>query len=63
MIEVITAIALLCQIHGEGPSVSWIEKRELKCQQEYLKCVMSYGDKTLYTGVSLSVCILKRGKK
>ena len=70
MIEVITAIALLCQVapaksdrhHSLSMTVVELNNHQLKCQQEYLRCVMSYEDKT-DTGVSLSVCLLKRGKK
>ncbi len=38
MLEIIKAIALLCQI-GAGSNVSTVVEHQLICQKEYIKCV------------------------
>lgn len=39
MIEVISAIALLCQVTAADVNYNAIKDRQIKCQQTLLKCV------------------------
>lgn len=43
--ELITAIALLCQIHGasNGGNIDYAIKKQKKCQKELSKCVFKRG--------------------
>jgi hypothetical protein len=58
--EILQTIALLCQLNGAGADsahlIEYAEKKQLSCQQYYIKCltsyVVSYGD--------LSRCVKER---
>jgi hypothetical protein len=54
--EIIQAIALLCQINGNS-DFSYVNQKQLQCQQYYIKCLSVDG---LSTYRSLSKCIQER---
>ncbi len=39
MFELLTAIALLCQINPGVPAIKPVEKVQLSCQKYYIRCV------------------------
>lgn len=55
MIEVIMAIAALCQLHAEGSHV-YINSYQQDCQQYYAKCMIG----TMYGAETLLACMAKR---
>lgn len=61
--ELITAIALLCQIHptSTGKFVS-IDSHQLDCQKYYAKCLLESKEKRILKGLQTQIleCILKR---
>jgi hypothetical protein len=69
MIELITAIALLCQVHPSTGNSGYnaIELKDvgnfqLQCQQEYLKCTSHKGafDHTVFDQTKLPMCVLNK---
>ena len=63
MIEMIQAVAMLCNINFSGDYISNYrtgKQDRLKCQQEYIKCV-DKKDK-LNDSYGLRLCILERKK-
>ena len=62
MIEIFTAIALLCQV-GPDAYISTVHKHQLECQKYYIKCLnipLSVGDVDYKTHKALANCILNR---
>lgn len=59
--EIVKAIVLLCQINGAGADsihiMQLVEKRQLQCQQYYIKCL---GSNTLSGYKNLSKCVQER---
>lgn len=66
MIELITAIALLCQVStGARMYLREVTRHQLQCQQEYLKCISKFKDiresRVIDSKVyGLSKCILEK---
>jgi hypothetical protein len=54
--EIIQAIALLCQLSGDNLAF-FINQKQLECQQYYIKCIGSDGSATYKI---LSKCIQER---
>jgi hypothetical protein len=58
--DIIQTIALLCQLNGAGADsahlIEYAEKKQLKCQQYYTKCL----DPINSSYRTLSKCILDR---
>ncbi len=59
--ELLKTIVLLCQLNGAGADsgslIDYAEKRQLQCQQYYIKCLSS---DNLSTYKNLSQCIQNR---
>ena len=59
MIEILTTIALVCQVGGMT-GIDAAERTQLKCQQQLIQCV----NKTVTTSISeyatLKACMLER---
>ena len=55
--NLLLAIAALCQVSSDY-AVSYIYKVQLKCQQEYIQCMVTGGDAS--HEVNLYNCVLER---
>jgi hypothetical protein len=60
MIEIIKAIAILCQINAGGSAVVPVERAQISCQKYYINCVSK--EKGSDTN-KLEQCILKRNPR
>ena len=63
MIELYQTIVMLCTINSgvaTNSMISQIEKRQLKCQQYYTKCVDFQNIYTTNTILKLKKCILEK---
>lgn len=64
MIQVIQAIALICQLSSgrEVFHMRKVERIQIKCQKELLRCVRPFDDGIFGTdyGIKLRKCVLKR---
>ena len=60
MLEVITAIALLCQVSGSYPDT--VFKQQLKCQKDYLICI-NKDKRTVSLSDKLERCIMIKEEK
>jgi hypothetical protein len=56
MLEIISTIALLCQIN---PGATWAEKAQLSCQKYYVRCVRD-GKNGTTLDRRLEKCVLDR---
>jgi hypothetical protein len=60
-VEILKTITLLCQLNGAGGDsfsiTEHVEKKQLQCQQYYVKCLNS---DNLAAYKTLSKCILER---
>ena len=61
MIELLTAITLLCQINAAGTSGAFIVNQiQRDCHRYYVKCIGDYKKAHETTGSALEGCILLR---
>ena len=66
MLEIIKVIALLCQISPSAGSTGYVEKLDkyqLKCQKEYIRCVTKKNHSRIILDEALEQCILEREVK
>lgn len=60
MPELITAIAMLCQIHvGSNTTAFYVMKIQRECQQELVECALKAPPRTAF-GAALIACLTKK---
>lgn len=61
MIDIISAIALLCQVDpgGSAYTIMYVDRYQLRCQQEYVRCVQTESPAAL-SADAVFKCILNR---
>lgn len=63
MLELLATIALLCQVPNGldyAHLVESLERRQLKCQQEYLRCVEANIGTRKDLGDALASCLIRQ---
>lgn len=58
--QLLQAIALLCQVHGSNLTLEQVQHAQLSCQQGYLDCALA--ESKDLPDVTLIKCIRRLGK-